>query len=141
MCSNSLRSGHGLISVPHASAVLQGEGDTVTARVLLERPGEVVIDSIEGDGGRLSLEAAKNCAGIAALETLKLLGQTSCGVSLRLHKVGLPISCEDRLLHLNIAWCRAVHAQTCGMYVVPVSSLNMHMGSARPVPACGDAPV
>ena len=67
--------------------MIQGEGDTVTARVLPDRPGEVVIDSIEGDGGRLSLVAAENCAGIAALETLKLLGQTSCGVSLRLHKV------------------------------------------------------
>ena len=45
------------------------------------------IESIEGDGGRLTLEAPKNCVGIAAIETLKLIGRTSCGVSLRLQKV------------------------------------------------------
>ena len=49
-----------------------------------------MIESIEGDGGRLSLVAEKNCVGIAALETLKLLGQPSCGVGLRLRK-GLPL--------------------------------------------------
>ncbi len=57
------------------------------ATVLPDRPGHVEIASIEGDGGRLTLEAPKNCVGIAAIETLKLLGQTSCGVSLRLQKV------------------------------------------------------
>lgn len=118
----------------------------MTATALPDRPGEVVIESIVGDGGRLSLEAPKNCvgetlrslpclpalvpaavagapllrraalpaqpscpalpctwrasrpcsalpaaAGIAAIETLKLLpGAPSCGVSLRLHK-GLPL--------------------------------------------------
>jgi len=41
----------------------QGDGDIVTARVLPDRPGEVVIEGIEGDGGRLSLEAPKNCVG------------------------------------------------------------------------------
>lgn len=35
----------------------------MTARVLPDRPGEVVIEGIEGDGGRLSLEAPKNCVG------------------------------------------------------------------------------
>lgn len=70
---------------------VEGEGDVVTARVLPDRPGEVVIEGIEGDGGRLSLEAPKNCVGIAAIETLKLLGAApSCGVGLRLHK-GLPL--------------------------------------------------
>ena len=58
------------------------------AKSLNGRPGEVVIESISGDDGRLSLEAGSNCAGIAALETMKLLGQTKCGVSLTLHKVG-----------------------------------------------------
>ena len=57
------------------------------ATVTRGTPGEVLIQQIEGDGGRLSLEASKNCAGIAALETLKLLGHTSCGVSLTLKKV------------------------------------------------------
>ena len=66
---------------------VQDQGDTVTARPLPDRPGEVVIEAIEGDGGRLSLVAAQNCAGIAALETLKLLGAPRCGVGLRLHKV------------------------------------------------------
>lgn len=59
----------------------------MTARPLPERPGEVIIEAIEGDGGRLSLVAAENCAGIAALETLKLLGAPRFGVGLRLHKV------------------------------------------------------
>ena len=67
--------------------VLQGQGDTVTATVLPDRPGHVEIESIEGDGGRLTLEAPKNCVGIAAIETLKLLGSPSCGVSLKLQKV------------------------------------------------------
>jgi homoserine kinase len=73
---------------------MQGDGDTVTASVLPGRPGEVVIERIEGDGGRLSLDASQNCAGIAALETLKLLGQTSCGVSLHLHKVLVVLPCN-----------------------------------------------
>lgn len=65
----------------------QGDGDTVTARVLPGEPGKVVIESITGDGGRLSLSAADNCIGIAAIETLKLLGQPSCGIALTLNKV------------------------------------------------------
>jgi hypothetical protein len=66
---------------------LQGEGDTVTARVLPDQPGVVEIEKIEGDGGRLSLKADDNCVGIAAKETLKLIGQPTCGVALTLHKV------------------------------------------------------
>jgi hypothetical protein len=61
--------------------------------VLPDQPGKVVIDKIEGDNGRLSLNAADNCIGIAAIETLKLIGQPSCGVALTLHKVRF-----DRLL-------------------------------------------
>lgn len=69
---------------------VQGGGDTVVAKVLPDRPGEIVIEKIEGDGGRLSLDPANNCIGVAAAETLKLLGQPTCGVSLTLHK-GLPL--------------------------------------------------
>lgn len=69
---------------------VEGEGDTVTARVLPDQPGVVAIEAITGDGGRLSLDPADNCIGIAAAETLKLLGSPSCGVSLTLHK-GLPL--------------------------------------------------
>jgi homoserine kinase len=71
---------------------IDGQGDIVTARTLDGvEPGTVVIESISGDGGRLSLEAAQNCAGIAALETVKLLGATpSCGIGLTLEK-GLPL--------------------------------------------------
>ena len=50
-------------------------------------PGEVIIRSITGDDGRLPLVAVDNCVGIAALETLNLLGQTECGVALTLDKV------------------------------------------------------
>lgn len=70
---------------------VDGQGDIVTAVALPGRPGEVVIESIEGDGGRLTLDPAKNCVGIAATETLALLGAPpSCGVGLRLRK-GLPL--------------------------------------------------
>jgi homoserine kinase len=72
----------------------QGDGDTVTARVLRDRPGEVIIEDISGDGGRLSRVAADNCVGIAATETLKLLGNPSCGVALTLCKVQ-PRLCGD----------------------------------------------
>jgi hypothetical protein len=65
----------------------QGGGDTVTAKVIPDRPGVIVIERIEGDKGRLSLDPEKNCIGVAARETLKLIGQVSCGVSLTLHKV------------------------------------------------------
>lgn len=47
----------------------------------------MVIDDIVGDGGRLSYEAADNCCGIAALETLKLLGVSDVGVAISLRKV------------------------------------------------------
>ena len=43
---------------------------------------------LQGDNGRLSLDPAKNCIGVAAMETLKLIGQPTCGISLTLHKVG-----------------------------------------------------
>ena len=70
---------------------VEGEGDTVVATVLPDRPGEVVVESITGDNGRLSLVAAENCAGIGAAEVLKMLpGPPSCGVSLKLTK-GLPL--------------------------------------------------
>ena len=66
---------------------LQGQGDLVTACLLPDQPQQVLIERIEGDGGRLPLEASKNCAGIAALETLKALGYPPFGVSLSLIKV------------------------------------------------------
>lgn len=69
---------------------VEGQGDVVVAKTLPDKPGLVLIESIVGDGGRLSLDASKNCVGIAAQETLKLLGQPSCGVSLTLQK-GLPL--------------------------------------------------
>lgn len=70
---------------------MQGQGDIVTATAIPGRPGEVVIEHIEGDGGRLTMDPTKNCIGIAASETLKLLGcAPSCGVALRLKK-GLPL--------------------------------------------------
>lgn len=59
----------------------------MVARVLPDKPGQVVIDKIDGDNGRLTLDPTKNCIGIAAYETLKLLGSVSCGVSLTLQKV------------------------------------------------------
>ena len=67
---------------------LQGEGDVVIAEAVPDLPGgEVVIKSITGDDGRLPLVAANNCVGIAAIETIKLLGDIDCGVALTLLKV------------------------------------------------------
>ena len=61
----------------------------VTATVIPDLPGSVVIASISGDGGKLPLNAARNCVGIAAYKALELLGPPSCGISLTLQKVGL----------------------------------------------------
>ena len=67
---------------------VKGEGDIVIAEALPDLPnGEVIIQSITGDDGRLPLVAAKNCVGIAAIETIKLLGDIGCGVALTLQKV------------------------------------------------------
>jgi homoserine kinase len=67
-------------------------GDWVTARAVPSlQPGEVVIEDITGDGGRLGRDPATNCVGIAAKEAMRLLGAApSCGVALRLKK-GLPL--------------------------------------------------
>jgi homoserine kinase len=66
----------------------------------LERPGDEVtavfggdgvsIDAIEGDGGRLPREAARNTAGVAAAAVLRALGERR-GVRLRIRK-GLPLA-------------------------------------------------
>ena len=64
-----------------------GAGDTVTARPLVGRPGEVVVAAVTGDGGRLSLDPGKNCAGVAAAGVLSILGTPTHGVELTLHKV------------------------------------------------------
>lgn len=70
---------------------VEGDGDVVVARAIPSTPGgTLVIEGIEGDGGRLSLIAEENCVGIAAAETLKLLGTPTCGVGLSLRK-GLPL--------------------------------------------------
>ena len=79
---------------------MQAGGDTVTARVLPNQPGKIIIERIDGDNGRLSLVPEQNCIGIAALETLKLIGKTSCGVALSLHKV-----CMTN----TTAWPQAMH--------------------------------
>mmetsp|Transcript_29811 Transcript_29811/g.41198 ORF Transcript_29811/g.41198 Transcript_29811/m.41198 type:complete len:391 (-) Transcript_29811:164-1336(-) len=69
---------------------VEGQGDVVTAHLRTDIPGQVVIEGISGDDGRLSLETLENCSGIAAVETLKLLGVRDVGVSLTLRK-GLPL--------------------------------------------------
>jgi homoserine kinase len=71
---------------------VDGDGDVVVARALLNQPpGTLIIESIEGDNGRLSLIPSDNCVGIAAAETLRLMGAIpSCGIGLSLKK-GLPL--------------------------------------------------
>jgi homoserine kinase len=66
---------------------LESPGDEVTARMT---PAGVRIDGIEGDGGRLPLDASRNTAGVAAQALLTALGETR-GVSLTIRK-GLPLS-------------------------------------------------
>jgi homoserine kinase len=66
---------------------LHEPGDRVTARFA---PSGVHIEDIEGDGGRLPRDAAKNTASVAVSALLKTLGE-SRGVSLRIIK-GLPLS-------------------------------------------------
>ena len=78
---------------------MEGRGDTVVARPLEVSSGSlerVVIEKIDGDQGRLSLEADNNCAGIAAWETLQLIekevGSLAKGVGVRLElEKGLPL--------------------------------------------------
>jgi homoserine kinase len=66
---------------------LEAPGDEVTARLA---PSGVQIERIDGDGGRLSLDASKNTAGVAALALLTTLEERR-GVILRIRK-GLPLS-------------------------------------------------
>ncbi|CAM6071093.1 unnamed protein product [Sphagnum tenellum] len=70
---------------------VNGLGDLVTAQVCETVPaGDIMIESITGDEGRLSCVSGENCAGIAGKATLELLGVQSVGISLTLHK-GLPL--------------------------------------------------
>ncbi len=62
-------------------------GDEVT--LTLNKSTEVTITKIEGDSGRLPLEAAKNTAGVAVLSFLKALDRTD-GVAITLKK-NLPL--------------------------------------------------
>src|SRR5262245_54942003 len=66
---------------------IETPGDEVTATLA---PSGVRIDLIEGDGGRLPRDAAKNTAGVAALALLAKLGERR-GVTLTIRK-GLPLS-------------------------------------------------
>jgi len=67
---------------------LQEPGDTVSAALAPERG--VRIDEIAGDNGRLTRDAAKNTAGIAARALLDAVGERR-GVALTIRK-GLPLS-------------------------------------------------
>lgn len=70
---------------------VDGIGDFVTARVDPGvRPGKVSIAEISGAGGKLSKDPLWNCAGIAAIAALQMLGVRSVGLSLSLEK-GLPL--------------------------------------------------
>ena len=66
---------------------LHEPGDRVTARFA---PSGVHIEDIDGDGGRLPREAAKNTESVAVMALLKVLGEGR-GISLRIVK-GLPLS-------------------------------------------------
>lgn len=67
---------------------LDEPGDIVVAKPR-DEPG-VTIAAIHGDGGRLTLDPARNTAGAAALALLRKL-ETTRGVTLTIHK-GLPLA-------------------------------------------------
>ncbi len=67
---------------------VQGLGDTVEVE-LRDAPGAVIV-SIEGDEGRLPVDAEKNTAAVAAQAVLKTLNAQQ-GVGIRLYK-GLPLN-------------------------------------------------
>ncbi len=66
---------------------IEGVGDEVT--LTANDSGQVVIEDIAGDGGRLPREAARNTAGVAVLSFLRATG-VELGVSIRLRK-NLPL--------------------------------------------------
>ncbi len=66
---------------------IAGRGDTVVARVA--GPPGVRIVHVEGDDGRLPLEATENTAGVAAIHTLARAG-VNIGVELEIYK-NMPI--------------------------------------------------
>ncbi|KAE8008906.1 hypothetical protein FH972_005374 [Carpinus fangiana] len=71
---------------------VDGLGDFVSLSVDPNvHPGRISIAHITGDAsGKLSKNPNWNCAGIAAIEVMKMLGIRSVGLSLSLHK-GLPL--------------------------------------------------
>lgn len=73
---------------------VDGFGDTVSVRVDPDvHPGEISISDISGQSPnihKLSKNPLWNCAGIAAIEVMKMLGIRSVGLSLSLEK-GLPL--------------------------------------------------
>jgi homoserine kinase len=64
---------------------LDHPGDEVTARFLSGNAHGVLIESIDGDNGRLPRDAARNTAGVAALALLTKLGERR-GVGLSIRK-------------------------------------------------------
>ncbi|KAJ7967063.1 Homoserine kinase [Quillaja saponaria] len=71
---------------------VDGMGDFVALNVDPHvHPGEISISAISGNNvGKLSKNPLRNCAGIAAIEVMKMLGIRSVGLSLMLEK-GLPL--------------------------------------------------
>lgn len=71
---------------------VDGLGDFVSLSIDPQvHPGEIAISDISGDNAnKLSKNPLWNCAGIAAIEVMKMLGVRSVGLSLSLEK-GLPL--------------------------------------------------
>jgi homoserine kinase len=101
---------------------VDGLGDFVTAEVSDAVPaGEIVIEAITGDNGRLSLVPGDNCAGIAGKATLELLGVKSVGIILNLHK-GLPLGSG---LGSSAASAAAAAAAVNGLFGSPLSKAEL----------------
>jgi len=83
--------------------------------------GNIQIQSITGDNGRLSCVPENNCAGIAGKATLELLGVKSVGIVLNLHK-GLPLGSG---LGSSAASAAAAAAAVNGLFGSPLSKAQL----------------
>lgn len=104
---------------------VDGLGDTVTVRVdPTVSPGTVAISSIDGIGSaskKLSCNPLWNCAGIAAIAVMRMIGVRSVGISLSLDK-GLPLGSG---LGSSAASAAAAAAGVNALFGMPLSEMDL----------------
>ncbi|RWR93724.1 homoserine kinase [Cinnamomum micranthum f. kanehirae] len=104
---------------------VDGLGDTVTVRIdPTVSPGTVSISSIDGIGSaskKLSCNPLWNCAGIAAIAVMRMIGVRSVGISLSLDK-GLPLGSG---LGSSAASAAAAAAGVNALFGMPLSERDL----------------